>query len=166
MKNADTLSLEPFVDEVAAGAADLARITAVEIACDECPDGLLVEREDGLGYRCSSCGYDDTLCDQCKQPMTFDATLRGMTCGGIELVGWMTCTCGAPSLLCPKSKPADAVDWRLAKSGASIHAGRYKIRAENAPGVQELMARIVRLPELEAEVERLRALLARRGGGK
>ncbi len=140
----------------------LADASLYEIACGECEPGMLVKTEDGHGYRCPSCGYDDMICSDCGARRTFDETMRGFTCGGLELVGWLVCTCGTPAHLSMRSKPADSVDWKLAKSGASIHAGGIKIRAERTEGVEALMKRLVRLPELEAEVERLKALLARR----
>jgi hypothetical protein len=140
---------------------DSAAVDHGPMVCSACPDGTLVEHADRLGYHCDTCSYDDTICD-CGKRLTFDETMRGTTCGGHQLVGWRVCSCGATPTLCRLSKSADAVDWRLASSGRSLTAGGIKVRAEAAPGVAELMARIVRVPELELEVEQLRAQLARR----
>lgn len=97
--------------------------------------------------------------------MTFDASYRGTSSGGLSLVGARVCVpCGAAEL-CRRSKPADAVDWMLAKGGRSLTAGGIKLRAEagqhGAGEIEALMARIVRVPELELEVERLRELMQR-----
>lgn len=136
----------------------------VEIACGECPTGTLVEIHDGLGYRCNTCGSDDTICTSCGAQMTFAADHRATTSGGLAIVGSCACVACGVYLLCRRSKPAAAIDWLLAKGGRSLTAGGIKVRAENSPGVPELMARIVRVPELELEIERLRELLARRDG--
>lgn len=131
--------------------------------CDACPTGMLdLDVDEGMGERCSTCGAGGANCTECGAELTFDATMRGTTCGGLDLVGWRVCACGATPTLCRRSKPADAVDWRIAKGGRSLTAGGIKVRAEYAPGVAALMERIVRVPELELEVERLRAELARR----
>jgi hypothetical protein len=96
---------------------------------------------------------DLEVCD-CGGPLTFDATSVGKTCGGLELVGWLACACGK-AYLSSKSRPAEV--WTLAKSGTSINAAGTRIRAERTGDVAALMARIVRLPELEREVAALRA---------
>lgn len=104
-------------------------------------------------------------CSVCEDGgvVRFDPNKRGHTCGGLELVGWLACDACGTYTLCPaRSKPADAVDWSLAKGGRSVNAGGIRIRAETGPAAGEttaLMARIVRLPELEREVERLRSAL-------
>lgn len=139
-------------------------VSTFEIACGECSTGTLVEIHDGLGYRCNACGHDDTICESCGAQMTFEADFRSTTSGGLAIVGACACVACNVYLVCRRSKPAAAIDWVLAKGGRSLTAGGIKVRAENTPGVPELMARIVRLPELELEVERLRELLARRDG--
>lgn len=143
--------------------AQLEAPVSVEIACPKCPEGILAELDGGLGYACTLCDYDDTICAKCGKQMIFAAEYRGVTCGGLSIVGARACALCGVYEVCRRSKPADAVDWCLAKSGRSLTAGGIKVRAEAAPGVAELMARIVRLPELELEVERLRTELAKRG---
>lgn len=138
-------------------------------ACDECSDGVLdIDVDEGMGEKCSTCGADGANCSECGAVLAFDATMRGTTCGGLDLVGWRVCACGAPPTLCRRSMTADAIDWRLAGGGRSLHAGPFKVRVEagghRGGDVTALMARLVRVPELEAEVERLRAELARRKG--
>lgn len=144
------------------GLGEVAR--TFEIACGECEAGRLVEIHDGLGYRCNACGHDDTICESCGAQMTFAADFRATTCGGLAIVGACACVACDVYRVCRRSKPAAAIDWVIAKGGRSLTAGGIKVRAENSPGVPELMARIVRVPELELEVERLRELLARRDG--
>jgi hypothetical protein len=109
---------------------------------------------------------DDTTC--CGQPSTFDPNLRGLTCGGLELVGWFVCAvCGVARLKKGWSKPADQVFWTLAKGGRSINAGGMRIRVDGQGDVAALMQRLVKLPELEREVETLRAEVERiQGGGE
>lgn len=144
------------------GAFDYKPITHAA-ACDACPTGLLdLDVDEGMAERCSTCGAGDSNCSECGAALTFDAALRGTTCGGHQLVGWRVCACGAAPTLCRRSKSADAVDWRIAKGGRSLTAGGFKVRAEGGGDPGELMARIVRVPELELEVERLRAELAKR----
>lgn len=133
------------------------------VVCPKC-DGLA--RDGELDHECIDCPWRGDDCEGCGARMAFEPTKRGTTCGGLDLVGWMRCPngCGKdePSegyLLCNKSRPADAVEWRIAKSGVSCTAGGMKVRVEAAQHAREdivgVMARIVRVPELEAEVERL-----------
>lgn len=88
----------------------------------------------------------------CPEPTLFwNPNFRGTSCGGLDLVGALVCdACGA-AFLTKQSRPADDVDWRLAKGGRSLDAGSIRIRAEAKGGgdVAAVMARIVRLPELE-----------------
>lgn len=131
------------------------------IACPRCD----AEAHDGdLGYECLTCGWSESTCDACGELMTFDAERRGTTCGGLSVVGARVCVCGIVEV-CKLSRPADALDWKLAKGGRSLTAGGLKVRAEkgeNGDEIEQLMARIVRVPELELEVARLRQLVARR----
>ena len=97
--------------------------------------------------------------------MVFDPSARGETCGHVVLVGWCKCPAcpDAQYMICHLSQTADAVEWKLASSGRSLTAGGIKVRAEPSgePGdIEALMARIVRVPELELELEQLRAELA------
>jgi hypothetical protein len=108
----------------------------------------------------------------CSQPMTWDAARRGFTCGGLELQGWMVCqVCDSAMLvsasagLPERSRVAEQTgSWLVAKGGRSMTAGGIKLRADKADSadVMALMERIAKLPELEAEVERLRAELGYR----
>lgn len=110
--------------------------------------------------------YDRDSSTCCGKPLRFDPEFRGETCGGLALIGWMVCdVCGgvylAPKTMCRVDDGAGA-PWRLAKGGRSVECGAIKLRAEGktkGPEVEALMLRIVKLPELEAEVVRLRAAL-------
>ena len=139
----------------------------VLVTCPACPTGHLVEAEGGLGHTCSACPYTDLFCDGCGAKMTFAADYRATTCGGLAIVGARACVACDVYLVCRRSRPADAVDWALSPGGRSLTAGGVKIRADASRkdvgvDVEAIMARIVRVPELELEVERLRALLAGR----
>jgi hypothetical protein len=142
--------------------------------CVLCPKCDGIAREGELDHECIDCSWRGDDCESCGARMVFDPTARGVTCGGLELVGWMHCPkgCGKedPSrgyLICNKSRSSEADGWRLAKSGVSLDAGRFRVRIEagqhSRGDVAALAARLVRVPELEAEVERLRELLRRRG---
>lgn len=90
----------------------------------------------------------------CGTPTRWDATHVGTTIGGLVLEGAYICdTCGV-ALVSRRARPAEL--WKLAKGGRSIDTGAAKIRAEAGDGVEALMLRLVRLPELERELERLR----------
>ncbi len=104
----------------------------------------------------------------CDTEMAIDTTTRGTTCGGLDVIGGLTCTvCGAGRILKGVTRAAKADDadtkWRLAGGGRSVNCGGVRIRADakSAKGdaIIELMARIVRLPELEAEIARLKAAM-------
>lgn len=141
-------------------------VPVVLVTCPACPTGHLVEAEGGLGHTCSACPHTDLFCDGCGARMTFAADHRATTCGGLAIVGARACVPCGVYLVCRRSRPADAVDWVLAKGGRSLTAGGVKIRADagrkDDVDVEAIMARIVRVPELEIEVERLRAQLAER----
>ncbi|MGN6107070.1 MAG: hypothetical protein ACTHU0_18330 [Kofleriaceae bacterium] len=99
------------------------------------------------------------LCTTCGEPLRWDPTARGTTVGGLDVVGAFVC-CGE-MLLARESRPAEAA-WTLAKGGRSLNAGGIRVRAEATDGdVVALMERLVRLPDLEREVETLRAQLAK-----
>lgn len=106
----------------------------------------------------------------CGQPLRFDADRIGETCGGLELQGWMTCDVCGGGYLDPlkRGKPtsgkrgkteATSSQWAVASSGRSMTCGSVKLRAESGAGdsaaIRELLERIAKLPELEAEVARL-----------
>lgn len=83
----------------------------------------------------------------------WDPERTGETVGGLELVGALVCrACGA-TCLSKRSRPADSMRWKLSKGGRSVDAGGIRLRAENGDGVAKLMARIVRLPELEHAID-------------
>lgn len=96
-------------------------------------------------------------CPDCSTVLQFDADLVGETCGGNSLRGWDVCT----NKLCAKAwisemaMPAEG-EWKLAGGGRSIETGEGRIRVDGGDNVEKLMARILRLPGLELEVERLR----------
>lgn len=98
-------------------------------------------------------GDDDlTTCPSCGAQLHFDPTLRGMTCGGLELEGWLVCPCGQ-AFIGSRSRPAES--WKLAKGGRSVDTGTARIRAEAGEDVEGLMRRLVRLPELERALRRI-----------
>lgn len=110
--------------------------------------------------------YDD-VAETCHgKPLRFDPDMVGKTCGGLELRGWLGCdVCGRYYLASGRCKPTSSSDgtWALAKGGRSLTAGALKLRVEGKapPGeIEALMARVVRVPELEAEIAQLRAQLA------
>ncbi len=132
--------------------------------CDELAPRVGLDFSETLAHVCQSptCYWREDRCE-CGAVMTFDPLSRGTTCGGLAIVGARVCVlCGVVEV-CKRSCPADAVDWSLAKGGRSLTAGGIKVRAEKTDGnVEALMARIVRVPELELEVERLRGELTKR----
>lgn len=93
------------------------------------------------------------------------------TVGGLAVVGGIACdVCGKRYIAKGVTREATAVDddtsWSLAKGGMSINCGGMRLRFDGKgqhAAVVELMARIVRLPELEAEVIRLQRMLAING---
>lgn len=129
------------------------------IACPQC-DGIAKAGLDK--HECTQCSWREDDCE-CGTRMVFDPKSQGRTCGGMDLVGWLHCpACGETSISF-RSRASDAGEWKLAKGGRSIVAGAIKVRCEATGGnVEALMARIVRVPELEAEIERLQEQLRRR----
>lgn len=106
---------------------------------------------------------DEVLYVCCEQPMLVDTTATGVTQGGLDVVGAMVCSvCGSRMIRKGLTREADAsARWSVAGSGRSINCGGIRLRAEgrSGDGVPELMQRLVKLPELEAEVVRLRTEL-------
>jgi len=80
-----------------------------------------------------------------------------MTCGGLEVVGWLVCSACGRASLDDRSKSCESVDWKISKGGRSVDAGRFRIRAEGDGDVAALMERIKKLPQLELELEALRS---------
>lgn len=103
--------------------------------------------------------WDGKTC--CDQLLRFDPRARGLTVGGLALIGWNLCdVCGKGYLAKGFSRVDDGSSgaWQLAKGGRSLTAGSIKLRAEGgapARDVAALMARIVKLPDMEATIERL-----------
>lgn len=93
-------------------------------------------------------------CD-CGAALTWDPLFEGKTCGGLQLVGAMRCTCGMAYIAHGRSVPGGP--WKLAKGGRSVDAEGTRIRCEATPNAERLMARVARLPELERA---LRAIAA------
>jgi hypothetical protein len=141
--------------------------------------GLIVnlERDDATAWRCCSpgggagCGtviaargeLERERCPNDGAPLRFDSSIVGQTVGGLRLRGWMHCDhCGA-SWVTRRGVP-DAGGgtsdgrWRVANGGASLDAGGIRLRAEgrgNRDEVVTTMARIARMPVLEAALEEL-----------
>ncbi len=131
------------------------------IVCPQC-DAEAHDDDDGYGYACSMCEWREDRCE-CGELMDFHPERRGTTVGGLVVVGAMVCACGVVEV-CKHSRPADALEWSLAKGGRSLTAGGLKIRAEKGDDadIEAVMARIVRVPELELELARLQQLQRRR----
>lgn len=132
--------------------------------CVACPKCSAIAARNELGHACTACDWRSDRCT-CGALMTFDPDMRGTSCGGLALVGFRVCVPCGVAHVCKQSRPADAVDWKLAKGGRSLTAGGIKVRCESgasAADVEALMARLVRLPDLEAENEELRRELQRR----
>lgn len=141
----------------------------IEVVCPKCEQPtatrahLATLRDDGQAhtYACP-CGWRNDLCEVCAKPMPFDASKRGLTVGGLELVGWLGC-CGIYRITkCGKVADQAGGTWTVAKSGRSLDAGGVRLRAEGAgAAAAALMERIARLPDLERELEELRAMRSR-----
>jgi len=132
------------------------------VACPNCSAPAMrapLEVSETLAHVCA-CGWRGDRCE-CGAIKTFDPVMRGETCGGLQLVGWAVCACGATPTITKRARPADALEWKLAKGGRSLTAGAIKVRAEagNGRDIEAVMARIVRVPELEIELEELREML-------
>lgn len=99
-------------------------------------------------------------CPTCHKPMRWDPDDRGTTVGGLDVVGGWVC-CGGSEETChahrlgSRSKPASAVDWKLAKGGRSLDCGGIRLRAEGDGDVVGLLARVARLPTLERLEQKL-----------
>lgn len=89
---------------------------------------------------------DPARCD-CGGAYASDAHLEGETCGGLHRVGWLVCqACGAT---CVTRRGRTEGAWTLASSGRSVDAGGVRLRGDG-DGAAAVMARLVRLPELES----------------
>lgn len=97
------------------------------------------------------------FCPDCSAMLKFDPTIVGDTVGGLTLRGWDVCM----SVLCGKAWLSEraipaAGEWKLASGGRSVETGQGRIRVDGGTDVETLMARILKLPELELEIARLR----------
>lgn len=107
----------------------------------------------------------------CDLPMAIDSEVRGTTCGGLAVVGGLRCaTCGVVIVKRGVTRAATAADtattWTIAGSGTSLNCGGVRLRIDgkrDSGAAAALMLRLVQLPQLEAEVVRLRAALAGAG---
>lgn len=88
---------------------------------------------------------DDTAC-HCGGTLVFDPTVEGETLGGLHVAGGNRCTRCKAQTLSKRSVPSGG--WKLATSGRSLDAGGVRLRADGDGTA--VMARIVRLPDLEA----------------
>lgn len=85
----------------------------------------------------------------CGKPLRWDPDFEGRSCGGLALRGGNVCdTCGQ-AYLSRRSRPNE--EWKLAAGGLSIETGigRIRIDSHDKEVARELIARILRLPELE-----------------
>lgn len=92
---------------------------------------------------------EDTVCivDGCGGAYAFDPLIEAYTVGGNHLIGWLVCDRCGGTCITRRARPGGA--WRLATSGRSIDAGGIRLRAEGGDAAA-VMARIARLPDLEA----------------
>jgi uncharacterized membrane protein len=98
-----------------------------------------------------------TACD-CGAAVAFDADHEATTCGGLAVRGGYVCTAGCGrSYMAPGTVAAESSTWSLAKGGRSVDTGRIRLRPEGRGDVEHLMARIVRLPDLERALKRIAA---------
>ena len=99
-------------------------------------------------------GWPEVCCDKLTR---WESEAVGKTCGGLMVRGWWVCRVCGVHILGDDSHEAEA-EWTLNKGGRSIDtgAGRLRVEGGDAERTAELMARLLRLPELEREVERLR----------
>jgi uncharacterized membrane protein len=96
-------------------------------------------------------------CD-CGARVAFDADHEAKTCGGLAVRGGYVCTAGCGrSYMAPGTVAAESSTWTLAKGGRSVDTGRVRLRPEGRGEVERLMARVVRLPELERALKRIAA---------
>lgn len=90
-----------------------------------------------------------TACHACGGPLTFDPTKVGDTVGGLTLRGWLMCACGK-GWLTRRAVPAER--WRVSSGGRSVETGDGRIRVDGGGNVSSMVARLVRLPDLEETI--------------
>lgn len=99
---------------------------------------------------------EDTTCivDGCGGSCLFDPLLEGLTCGGNRLAGWLVCDRCGGTCITRHAKPAAA--WSLTGSGRSVDAGGCRLRADGGgEAAPAIMARVARLPKLEAALRQI-----------
>jgi len=96
---------------------------------------------------------------ECGGPFRFDPLIEGETCGGLHRIGWLICdACGETSVT---KRGVTAGGFKLAGGGRSLDADGFRVRAEGDGDPSRLMARLARLPDLEAALRQV----AHRAGG-
>ena len=91
---------------------------------------------------------EPTNCPDCGGLYVFDPLVEGETCGGLYRVGWLVCAgCGRT---CVTRRGFVGGPFKVAKSGRSVDADGFRLRADGQGDPTALMARIARLPDLEA----------------
>ena len=103
---------------------------------------------------------EPTLCD-CGHPWRFDPTLEGETCGGLMRAGWLVCDGCKDTRVTRRGRTVGK--FKLAKSGRSLDADGFRLRAEGEGDPSELMTRLARLPELETLARMVARMEARSG---
>ena len=83
--------------------------------------------------------------------------MTGKTVGGLALRGWMWCDACQRGWHAGRRALPDDETWTLAGSGRSLNAGGWRVRAEGGGDPTKLMARLVRLPELERALAEIAA---------
>lgn len=84
---------------------------------------------------------------ECGGAFVFDPALEGETCGGLHRIGWLHCDRCPATCVSKRGRSADV--WALNSSGRSVDAGGVRVRGDG-DGMAEVMARVARVPELEA----------------
>ena len=100
-----------------------------------------------------------TAIECCLLPCKWDPEAEGTTCGGLRVRGAWICVVCSSRQIGDETRVAEA--WTLTKGGRSIDTGSGRLRLDGGGDKSAaLMQRLLRLPELEREVERLRRELA------
>jgi len=127
---------------------------AAATPCENCGEGparaLTAEQLDAAEMPC---------CPQpCGGALVFDPERVGDTCGGVTTRGCLACEMCGKGWLSRRSRAVES--WRMASSGRSVETSVGRIRVDGGVDPEALCARIIRLPDLELEVEALRQRIA------
>lgn len=123
----------------------------------EMPEGATVHPDDEVDHmHCPA--------DGCGAPLVFDPDMVGDTVGGMTRRGWLACKACGKAWITRRGREVE--NWRVASSGRSVETSVGRIRVDGGHDPAALCARIVKLPDLEVEVERLRRRVAELEAGR